>query len=371
VPAAFATVAAIGWRADAPAVRLVAGLGVPVVLLATMVLGTVIPAREVYPVPRVDGELRTSFGPVEALDATMLHPLAPAWTGLVLLAGAAGLVVALGRRDRRWLWCALLLAIPAAPLARMALVWIDNAGFRVPWYPGAMLTAPAVAAGVVAGIWVAGRHPGPRTATRTATRAGTGTARAGGLAAVASVALAGAAGLAAAYWMHGEWLDNDVWVRQPFGPYRTLGPPAYAAWLVAAGGYALAGPRLGRWLTAAALLATAALPLAAEVSRFTSPRSAVLAPLMTLGVVALTAMAVAGPDDHRRPWGVGLRCGRDARPGRTARGRRPRPARHGRGGPDRRPRPPFRTPWWPSSRRSLFASPAPARSPPRSSSPWP
>jgi hypothetical protein len=296
VPAAFAVVAAIGWRPQAPHARLVAGLGAPVVLLATMVLGTVIPAREVFPVPRVAGELRTSIGRVEALDATMLHPLAPAWLGLVLLAGAAGLVVVRGRRDRRWLWFALLLAIPAAPLTRMAVVWIGNAGFRLPWYPQAMLTAVAVAAGVVAGIWVGGRHPGPRT--------GPGTARTGGLATAASVALAGAAGLAAAQWLHGEWLAEGVWVREPFGPYRTLGPLAYAAWLAAIGGYAFAGPRTGRVLTAVALLITAALPLAAVATGFTAPDGAVLAPLVTLGVVALSAMP-ARPGPPGQPlWGV-------------------------------------------------------------------
>jgi hypothetical protein len=283
VPAAFAAIALFGWRRDAPRDhRLIAGLGPPVVLVATMILGTIVPTRDVFPMSRLDGPLRTSLGSVDLLGAKMLNPLAPAWLGALVLVATITGVVMRGRADRRWVWCALLLAIPSVPLARMAFGWVANPGFRLLWYPEAMLTALAMAAGVAAGIWVAGRRPGAAT--------GAAPGSSGALATTASVALAAAAGLAAAFWLNGEVLSDVIWYGRPTGPFRTPAPVAYAAWLLAVAAYVTVGARLARPLTSLALLITVSIPLLAQRWEYAVPPMAELAPLVLLGVIALAAM---------------------------------------------------------------------------------
>ena len=85
----------------------------------------------------------------------------------------------------------------------------------------------------------------------------------GGLVVAAPVALALAAGISAFAWWRVEPVGAGVYMggSHCLGPFRTLGPIAYAAWLLAALGAGRAAPGRGRALIAAAVAVTLALPV--------------------------------------------------------------------------------------------------------------
>jgi hypothetical protein len=276
--AVFGLIAAIGWpRPAGPAHRLTVALGVPVVLAATMLVGIRLPVDPVYgwsPQP-----LRVPFG---WLPGEPFHPLAPTGTGFVLLAGVVLIAVARWR-EPRWIWAAVLLAVPAGGLARM-LVELLHAETTTPrpTYAELLVSVPAFAGGALAAIWLAGQ-----TRSRRASEAKPSAER--GLAIVATAALAGAAGLSAGWWLIELRILRGRDPTFPYGIYEPIpvaGRIAFAAWSVAAVGFAVAGPRVGRWLTWVALASTVAAALADDAMA----RGSEVPPLIILATLALLAM---------------------------------------------------------------------------------
>ncbi|WP_155371126.1 hypothetical protein [Catellatospora vulcania] len=125
-----------------------------------------------------------------------------------------------------------------------------------------------------------------------------------GLAHAAPVALALLGGAGAFLW----------WRVEPLGP-PTLGPVAYAAWLLACA-VALLGPtRRLRPALAAALAVTLALPAVAPLTTYARPPLWVLMTLTVFGLIALTGTAPAHRDLERRTTpalgAVAVACGAD------------------------------------------------------------
>src|SRR5258705_3934677 len=90
----------------------------------------------------------------------------------------------------------------------------------------------------------------------------------GGLALAAPMALALAAGIAGFAWWRVEPISSGVYIGGSalFGQFRTLGPIAYAAWVLAAVGWAFLRPPWSRLLVAAAVLLTLTLPAIAPLT---------------------------------------------------------------------------------------------------------
>ncbi len=116
-----------------------------------------------------------------------------------------------------------------------------------------------------------------------------------GLVVAAPVALALAAGISAFAWWRVEPLPPgaDPAGSALFGQFRTLGPLAYAAWLIAAAGWATLRPVLSRRLIAVAIAVSALLPLADGVAGVDRPPLWVLMALSVFGVIAYTGTSSA------------------------------------------------------------------------------
>jgi hypothetical protein len=120
---------------------------------------------------------------------------------------------------------------------------------------------------------------------------------AAGLTVAGPIALSLAAGLAAFLWIGGEIAPD---ASRHLGPFRTLGPIAYAAWLVATAGNAALPSMFRRDLIAGAVLVTALLPVAALLTGIPRPPLWVMASLVLYGLVALTGSAATSPVRIRR-----------------------------------------------------------------------
>ena len=107
-----------------------------------------------------------------------------------------------------------------------------------------------------------------------------------GFTVAAPVALTLAAGISAYAWWRVEPAPSPLGGLPLFGEFRTLGPIAYACWLVAAVGRAILRPRLSRPLVAIAIAATLALPLLAPVTGIDRPPLWVLMALVGFGLIA-------------------------------------------------------------------------------------
>jgi hypothetical protein len=120
----------------------------------------------------------------------------------------------------------------------------------------------------------------------------------GGLALAAPVALALAAGIAGFAWWRVEPLRAGVVIGGSplLGVFRTLGPIAYAAWLVAAIGWAVLRPPWSRVLIAAAIIVTIALPAVAPLTTVDRPPLWVMLALVVFGFIAV---AGSGPSSVR------------------------------------------------------------------------
>ena len=275
LPVACGLVAAFGWSRDASrAHRLIAALGVPAVLAAAMALGSRLP---------FDGWQPQSLPtPVGRLSGELLHPMAQTAVGFAVLAGAA-MIAVLRHRESRWIWAAVLLAVPAGGLARMLVEALHARDTTpMPSYSELVVSVPAFAAGALAAIWLAGQ-----------TRVRVGDDGAGiaerGLGIVAAAALAGGAGLSAAWWLIELRILRDRDPNFPYGVFEPIpvsGRIAFAAWIVAAVGYAVTGARLGRWLTWIALGCTVAAPLVDDGMA----RGSEVPPLIILATLALLSM---------------------------------------------------------------------------------
>ncbi|MGH3713945.1 MAG: hypothetical protein ACRDT4_10870 [Micromonosporaceae bacterium] len=108
-----------------------------------------------------------------------------------------------------------------------------------------------------------------------------------GLLLAAPLALGLAAGLSLFFWLGTELAPFRPLAEQRVGPFMTLAPVAYVAWLLAVLA-PLAVPRFGRrpWI-GLALVATLAVPLVALLSPYGAPPGYVTALLAGLGLVAL------------------------------------------------------------------------------------
>jgi hypothetical protein len=116
----------------------------------------------------------------------------------------------------------------------------------------------------------------------------------GGLGLAAPVALALAAGIALFAWWRVEPVGSNVDTGSAlFGTFRTLGPVAFAAWLVAAMGWATVSRAAVRVLIGVALVVTVCLPLAAAVSGVDRPPLWVVSALTAFGLLSLSG---APPD---------------------------------------------------------------------------
>ncbi|NHC14645.1 hypothetical protein [Motilibacter deserti] len=111
-----------------------------------------------------------------------------------------------------------------------------------------------------------------------------------------TAALGSGAGLCLALLLLGEWLPP--WAppstrEAGFGPFLTVGPLLYAAWLLAVAASLLRHPRLARSLLGAATLAAVVLPhVVANAYPYAGverPSSTALAPLAVLGLLVLAA----------------------------------------------------------------------------------
>ncbi|MGE5829381.1 MAG: hypothetical protein ACM30G_13645 [Micromonosporaceae bacterium] len=108
-----------------------------------------------------------------------------------------------------------------------------------------------------------------------------------GLAVAAPLALTLAAGISAFAWWRVEPVTEFVPVGTPLlGVFRTLGPLAYAAWLLAAAGRVVLRPAASRTLIAAALAVTVALPLLAPLTGVDRPPLWMLMALVFFGLLA-------------------------------------------------------------------------------------
>ena len=126
-----------------------------------------------------------------------------------------------------------------------------------------------------------------------------GTARIAGLDAglrlAAPVALALAAGISALVWWRVEPVTPAAWVAGTplFGVFRSLGPVAYACWLVAALGWAVLRPSVGRVLIAVALAVTLVVPTVAPLTTVERPPLWVVMALSAFGLLSLLGTAPA------------------------------------------------------------------------------
>src|SRR5262245_57166107 len=111
----------------------------------------------------------------------------------------------------------------------------------------------------------------------------------GGLATAAPIALCIAAGISAFAWWRVEPVTPDVHIGGSalFGLFRTLGPVAYLAWLVAAAGWAVLRTGPARLLVGFAIAVTLALPFIAPLTGVDRPPLWVLMALSAFGVLAL------------------------------------------------------------------------------------
>lgn len=205
--------------------------------------------------------------------------------GVVLLAAFAGTVVA-GLApglnvtgDARIRWAALALLPPTGCAAVPALSMNSPEPLLV-LCVGAVL---AVAATVAA---AARRKPAPANAARrmaTVDRLGP----------VGNLAIGYAVALCAFLLVAGELTGPDGtggWGREAaFGPFVTLGPLAYAAWFVAAAGWATLPARYARALVIVATLGTLALIPLDQGTGYAAPPEDVIVTLVVLGLIALTA----------------------------------------------------------------------------------
>jgi hypothetical protein len=92
-----------------------------------------------------------------------------------------------------------------------------------------------------------------------------------------------------------EWLQEHR-----FGPFTTLGPLAYTAWMFAAAAWAWLPVRWVRPAVAVATVITVALPALDAVTRYTAPTYPVIMTLATLGVVAFVAAPADSSASRRR-----------------------------------------------------------------------
>jgi len=116
-----------------------------------------------------------------------------------------------------------------------------------------------------------------------------------GLALAAPVALSLAAGIAGFAWWRVEPVTAGAALGgEPlFGLFRTLGPVAYAFWLLAAVGWAVLRPAPSRVLIAVSIAVTLALPAVAPLTGVDRPPLWVMAALAVFGLLALVGSAPA------------------------------------------------------------------------------
>ncbi len=109
-----------------------------------------------------------------------------------------------------------------------------------------------------------------------------------GLALAAPVALALAAGIAGFAWWCVEPISNlHIGQSALFGTFRTLGPFAFALWLVAALGWVVLRPVARRALIGVAVMATLALPVLSALTTVDRPPLWVVMALVAFGLLAL------------------------------------------------------------------------------------
>jgi hypothetical protein len=114
-----------------------------------------------------------------------------------------------------------------------------------------------------------------------------------GRALAAPVALAIATGIAVFVWWRIEPSSLGLDPAAPtFGPYRTVGPVAYAAWVFAGLAAAVAPVRLVRALIVTALATTVAVPVVAATTTYDRPPLWILMALFAFGLLALAAPVV-------------------------------------------------------------------------------
>jgi DNA-binding PadR family transcriptional regulator len=116
-----------------------------------------------------------------------------------------------------------------------------------------------------------------------------------GLALAAPVALSLAAGIAGFAWWRVEPVTAGAALGGVplFGLFRTLGPVAYAFWLLAAVGWAVLRPAPSRFLIAVSIAVTLALPAVAPLTGVDRPPLWVMAALAVFGLLALVGSAPA------------------------------------------------------------------------------
>jgi len=117
-----------------------------------------------------------------------------------------------------------------------------------------------------------------------------------GLARAAPVALALAAGISTFAWWRIEPVSAGAFMGGPplLGAFRTLGPIAYAAWVLAAIGWAVSTrPAVRRALIGFAAAVTLALPLVAQLTTVDRPPLWVVMALGAFGLLALLGTAPA------------------------------------------------------------------------------
>ncbi|HEY7222347.1 MAG TPA: hypothetical protein VH561_01845 [Micromonosporaceae bacterium] len=117
----------------------------------------------------------------------------------------------------------------------------------------------------------------------------------GGLRQAAPVALTLAAGISAFAWWRVEPVSFGSYMGGAalFGVFRTLGPIAYACWLMAALGWAVLRPAAARALIGFAIAATLALPVVAQLTTVDRPPLWVVMALSAFGALALLGTAPA------------------------------------------------------------------------------
>jgi hypothetical protein len=117
----------------------------------------------------------------------------------------------------------------------------------------------------------------------------------GGLRLAAPVALALAAGISAFVWWRVEPVTPGTWVAGTplFGVFRSLGPVAYASWILAVVGWAGLRATPGRALIGGALGVTLLVPAAAPLTTVDRPPLWVVMALGAFGLLALLGTAPA------------------------------------------------------------------------------